>query len=168
MVTLPDVAMWDKMRRKITSLQKAKAIVDVAGDDHLFPKEWFETIAKEIMDGSLLNPPNHKHVFVPPMGGGVAGDHSHAITTSIEVSPREDWSADCRARFGPIGLIAMRLNKYTKGGKLPGVDAIFIHEAPEKTFVFVVTTEGNAVTLTDSKDLFPSDTLITQLRLLGT
>lgn len=37
----------------------------------------------------------------------------------------------------------------------------------EKAFVWVITHEGKSVVLEDDKDLYPSDSLVTQLRVLG-
>lgn len=60
-------------------------------------------------------------------------------------------------------MIAMRLRLH-EGQKIPYHD-LFTSLAGDKVFVFVVQ-DNQAVTLEDDAALFPSDTLITQLRLL--
>lgn len=64
---------------------------------------------------------------------------------------------------GRTDLIAARL-RIREADRLPW-DALFTHIAGEKVFVFIVAN-GDAVKLEDELGLFPSDTLITQLRLL--
>lgn len=60
-------------------------------------------------------------------------------------------------------LIAMRL-RLREGDRMPFQD-LFTSLAGDKVFVFVVQ-DNQAVTLEDDANLFPSDQLITQLRLL--
>lgn len=70
-------------------------------------------------------------------------------------------------RFGerdPIEMIAMRFH-LTEGQMFP-FEYISCYFGKGKAFVFVVAN-GAAVTLEDDHNLFPSDTLIGQLRLLG-
>ena len=61
-------------------------------------------------------------------------------------------------------LIAMRL-RIPEGNKIPYQD-LFTSFSDDKVFVFVVQ-DGQAVTLEDTATMFPSDQLITQLRLLN-
>ena len=64
----------------------------------------------------------------------------------------------------PISMISMRL--HLKSGDyfpLPHIDAYL---GPNCAIVFVVTKDHKAVIIEDDSALFPSDTLITQLRLL--
>jgi hypothetical protein len=60
-------------------------------------------------------------------------------------------------------LLAMRL-RIPEGTKMPYQD-LFSSLAGDKVFVFIVQ-DNQAVTLEDSTVMFPSDQLITQLRLL--
>ena len=60
-------------------------------------------------------------------------------------------------------MIAMRM-RVPEGNTMPYQD-LFTSLAGDKVFVFVVQ-DNQAVTLEDDAALFPSDTLITQLRLL--
>lgn len=85
---------------------------------------------------------------------------SRRITNgAYNAQPVEDISVESwRMR-----AIAMRL-RVAEGMKLP-FQHINTAWAGEKVFVFVVQ-RGEAVVLTDDSNLFPSDTLITQLRLL--
>lgn len=74
-------------------------------------------------------------------------------------TPADDISVDkWRMR-----ALAMRLRIH-EGMKMP-FQHIHTVWTGEKVFVFVVQ-KGEAVTLTDDSGLFPSDTLITQLRLI--
>lgn len=61
-------------------------------------------------------------------------------------------------------MLAMRL-RISEGDKLP-FDDIHTSLGKEKVFVFVVQND-QAVTLEDDPLMFPSDTLITQLRLIA-
>ena len=64
----------------------------------------------------------------------------------------------------PLQMIAMRL-RISQGMRLP-FEFIQAHMAKEVAFVFVVNKDSKAVILEDELDLFPSDKLITQLRML--
>ena len=64
---------------------------------------------------------------------------------------------------GLLRAISQRL-RVTNAGNL-GFDFIAAHKAAEKVFVFAVV-DGNPVTLEDEWGLFPTDKLITALRLL--
>jgi hypothetical protein len=61
-------------------------------------------------------------------------------------------------------MIGMRMR--IPDGALMPFEFIKTHDTGEKVMVFLVT-KGQAVTLEDNSDLFPSDKLITQLRLLA-
>jgi len=61
-----------------------------------------------------------------------------------------------------LEMIGMRL-RVPVGVQL--FDFIAAHAGPRTTFVFVVS-KGQPVTLEDDNELFPSDALVTQLRLL--
>lgn len=68
----------------------------------------------------------------------------------------------------PIQMIAMRMNRKVKPGemwfKLPHISA-FVND--KVAIVFVVNKDNEPVSIVDDPDLFPSDMLITQLRLLN-
>lgn len=64
----------------------------------------------------------------------------------------------------PIDMIAMRL-RLTPGQRFPMKD-IHAYTDSGVAYVFVVNTDGKYVVIEDDPDLFPSDKLITQLRLL--
>lgn len=67
-----------------------------------------------------------------------------------------------KSKIGRMKMLAMRLRAELT--KLP-YEFIDTHLSGDKVFVFVVQ-DNQAVTIEDSTALFPSDTLITQLRLL--
>lgn len=48
----------------------------------------------------------------------------------------------------------------------PGFDYVAIHSAGEKVFVWVITKDAQAVTIEDEAGLYPSDALVTKLRML--
>lgn len=90
--------------------------------------------------------------------------------------PSDHWRDDYRramARMAPpnyfdpasrlVSMIGMRL-RIQEGARIP-CDFITAHEAGDKVFVFVVHN-GQPLVIEDDKDLFPSDKLVTQLRLL--
>lgn len=91
-----------------------------------------------------------------PAGNVVA---SRFVTDPPTYQPYRDFDGGVTL----VGHIALRLRWLP--GNLPPLDALFAHRADDKVFVFVVV-DGQAVTLEDGWDLFPSDALITQLRLL--
>jgi hypothetical protein len=76
----------------------------------------------------------------------------------------EREAASLQSEHYRMKLIAMRL-RIPEGNKLPYQD-LFTSLAGDKVFVFVVQ-DGQAVTLEDTATMFPSDQLITQLRLLN-
>ena len=61
-------------------------------------------------------------------------------------------------------MLAMRL-RITEGARMP-FDDLHTSLGKEKVFVFIVQND-QAVTLEDDRNLFPSDTLVTQLRLIA-
>lgn len=79
-------------------------------------------------------------------------------------------------RVSPLTMIAMRMKWGSYSGAPIGVvsDPPFmpfqfidaVHAADNKIYVFVLTRGNKPVTLEDDGPLFPSDQLITQLRLL--
>lgn len=67
-----------------------------------------------------------------------------------------------------LGMLAMRMRWGQFGnrdGELPPVEHIDAHGSGDKVFVFIVH-KGEAMLIEDDKDLYPSDQLITKLRLL--
>ncbi len=75
----------------------------------------------------------------------------------------EREAASMQSELYRMKLLAMRL-RIPEGNTLPYQD-LFTSLAGDKVFVFVVQ-DGQAVTLEDTAAMFPSDQLITQLRLL--
>lgn len=80
-----------------------------------------------------------------------------------------------RSKMKPFTLLAMRMRwgvyaeplQQSDMGLGNGVpfDHVSLHVGSEKVFVFIVTA-GKQVTIEDEIKLFPSDTLITQLKML--
>jgi hypothetical protein len=75
--------------------------------------------------------------------------------------------------LSPTEMLKARLTHGRLDGGVAGFE--FLHAHPigktegivsNKVIVLVVTSGGNGVTLEDDAELFPSDTLITQLRML--
>jgi hypothetical protein len=80
-------------------------------------------------------------------------------TTSYAPEPAEDISSPAWRKR----ILGMRL-RISEGHKYP-FDALETHWAGEKVFLFVVV-DAKPVVLEDESALFPSDALITQLRLI--
>lgn len=122
----------------INGLDMYKWRPDVIRDDLSLQKM---QILKEMM-----NPPVHQHSIHDP-------GHTHQATTQ-------------RAPMTPLQMINMRLFRGTKEGQkvLPFqyIDAY----VDEKTAVVFMVIKDKPVTIEDDVGLFPSDNLITQLRLL--
>lgn len=90
-------------------------------------------------------------VKYPPAGSLLGGIHA---SDSMRKEPT----------LSTVQMIAARMNRGDAGAKLPH-DFIQVHFTPSKVLVFVVQGEQYSV-LEDEPDLFPSDKLITQLRLI--
>ena len=79
------------------------------------------------------------------------------------VTPPSNYSV-YETPAGLLRAIAQRL-RVPEGEMVGGFEMIYAHKSGEKVFVFVVD-DGKAVTLEDDWTLFPSDRLVTQLRML--
>lgn len=92
-------------------------------------------------------PPSHRHLaFDGPK-----------VTPLTMIAMRLGWGpySDATIRFGAdISLTPFQFIEAVRAGD------------GSKVFVFVLTRDGRPVTLEDDSPLFPSDQLITQLRLL--
>lgn len=70
--------------------------------------------------------------------------------------------------WGRASMILMRLHgRIPVQGDYGMPDNLVTLECPDYIVVLARTADGKHVVLEDPKDLFPSDTLITQLRLIG-
>lgn len=105
--------------------------------------------------------PGHIHSPGSYVSSGIYGGHptmqQHATMNSAQYS-----SAALKR------MIAMRLRTGEAEALLPGYPFFECHEAKKtgKVFVCLISEDGQPITIEDDADLFPSDTLITQLRLL--
>ena len=88
---------------------------------------------------------------------------SQTIPAWANGTTQYDGSSSMMSEHHRHKLIAMRL-RIREGQKMPYQD-LFTSLAGDKVFVFVVQ-DNQAVTLEDEATMFPSDQLITQLRLL--
>jgi hypothetical protein len=85
------------------------------------------------------------------------------------IRPNEHWSAAMHRIYGPqqlIKMLEMRM-RWAHGQKF-GFSGLLLHQDAERVVVVVVITGRPPVIIEDGAELFPSDTLITQLRLLET
>lgn len=87
-------------------------------------------------------------------GGGSGGSY---ITSGGYINP-------IGSRWSPRDKILMRLN--TPDGELVGFDYIEATKLSDDKMVVFVINNGKHCTIEDDAHLFPSDTLITQLRIL--
>ncbi len=109
-------------------------------------------------------------LFSPPKNGGLlSGPPDHYLdASSYEQMKRSVLGQMYAAGQSPqtpvdlIGMIRMRLRKNV-GEKL--FDFIAAHQHADTVFVFIVH-DGKNVVIKDNEKLFPSDALITQIRLL--
>ena len=60
----------------------------------------------------------------------------------------------------------MRMN-WQPGTKVEGFSHMDYHVAGDKAFVWIVTNAGQSIVLEDEAALFPSDALITKVRMMG-
>ena len=87
-------------------------------------------------------------------------DHARVMAERMK---QDRHTMDMKSESFRHKILAMRL-RVPEGHNFPYQD-LFTSLAGDRVFVFVVQ-DNQAVTLEDSSALFPSDTLITQLRLL--
>ena len=87
------------------------------------------------------------------MGESLMGAHTHGYP----------WSDPFTGKINAIHLLAMRL--HLKHGEPMPFDHIDAYVDGDKAFVFIVN-KGEAVTLADDGNLFPSDALITKINLM--
>ena len=85
---------------------------------------------------------------------------SSMLGKAVYTNSTTNWIED---DFGRMRALGMRLH-VTDGDSLP-FDSIHTSLTKEHVFVFVVAND-EPVVLKDERGLFPSDTLITQLRLI--
>jgi hypothetical protein len=76
-----------------------------------------------------------------------------------------------RTSWSPVNAILARLmqESYELSAKLPGLSFVDVRKVGAIYAIYVITGEGNdaqPVLMQDEGDLFPSDQLITKLRLL--
>jgi hypothetical protein len=79
--------------------------------------------------------------------------------TTEDLARMADGRKPERVNYTPVAMIEMRL------GGAHGFDHLTVYGAKEKTFVFIAH-KGQGQILEDDPALFPSDKLITQLRLI--
>ena len=83
---------------------------------------------------------------------------SRPFTLNERMAARMHWGTLGGGNWGTLG-----------GGKnswAPGFEHMTIHQAGDKVFVWVLTIDLEPVTLEDEAGLFPSDTMVTKLRLM--
>lgn len=106
----------------------------------------------------------------PPIFMGV--DHATPDQQQSSIIIRKPQMPDFNTgRPTPLEMIAMRLHyhKLVPDNSTPVAAFKYIdaYHKDGKAYVFVVNNNGEAVILTDDAGLFPSDSLITQLRMLA-
>ena len=93
---------------------------------------------------------------IPPAGAitsGVGGLSRGAVTTQALHSLEEQMAA--RMRWGKIG-----------GPWAVGFSHMAMHQAGDMVHVWIITKDSKSVVLEDDVSLYPSDALITKIRLL--
>lgn len=114
--------------------------------------------------GQVGHLPAHSHTVSYPTPGNI-----YTCGVGGQAVPAEPWPGieilDVYTRtLTPMGLIAARLQ--VRPGEMCPFEFINAHRvSPEKVIVFIVQN-GEPVVIHDDGMLFPSDGLITQLRLL--
>lgn len=97
-------------------------------------------------------------------GVGAAGPHTHAFTEpAMRQAHTDDWWSAWNNSLTPLGQLAVRL-KLNPFMACP-FEFLQVHAVGSGKFLVFVVQNGEPIVLTDG-DLFPSDGLITQLRLL--
>jgi hypothetical protein len=93
-------------------------------------------------------------------GGGGGGSVHTAIDRRVEVG----YGFTASQRIADERMIYMRLHVLDGAAKL--FDFLTTHRITENKVAVFVCNNGSYVVLEDNTDLFPSDTLITQLRMI--
>ncbi len=62
-------------------------------------------------------------------------------------------------------MLCMRM-RWDPRGNIVAFDHIAVHSAGDKVFVWVITKDAQAVTIEDDAALYPSDALVTKLRMM--
>lgn len=68
--------------------------------------------------------------------------------------------------FSLHDMLCMRMRWHNIEDVRNGFDHVAVHSAGDRVFVWVITKDTQTVTMEDDETLFPSDALITKLRLL--
>lgn len=89
---------------------------------------------------------------------------------SIDTIPSPPMQSNGRAEYSPLIKLAMRMGWLETGtmicySKCKYIDAVKV-DLPQKAYVFIVQNSGEAMTIPDDYHLFPSDALISKLKLL--
>lgn len=88
---------------------------------------------------------------------------NQGLPCGLQVAPA--WVEEANASYSPMKMVAMRMrwaNEYFPPKPFDHVHAVRVEE---EVFVFAVV-RGEALTIREQWPLFPSDALVTQLRLL--
>lgn len=97
--------------------------------------------------------------------GKLTPEEAHGALMSLNRNkPVPSYTNPIDNSFTLEGMIAMRL-RIQQGSRIPFDHLNCAYVTPEKVAVFVVQN-GQHMVLEDDANLFPSDTLITQLRLI--
>lgn len=96
------------------------------------------------------------------MGGGAIGVWAPPpVLQAVERSGRPFTLEERMAARMHWGTFGGNNNKWA-----PGFQHMAVHQAGDKIFVWVITKEGEAITLEDEAGIFPSDAMVTKLHLL--
>lgn len=95
---------------------------------------------------------------------GSGGGGSGGVTTAIDRRINAHSTFNSSQRFEDDRMIYMRL--HVQGGDRKPFDFLATHRITEDKVAVFVCNNGSYVVLEDNTDLFPSDTLITQLRMI--
>lgn len=99
------------------------------------------------------NMPAHTHSLSAGSGGGGAGAMSSSRPHSLEemMSMRMRWGALMPGANAPWAV---------------GFAHMAMHQAGDAVHVWIITKDGKSIVLEDEQGLYPSDALVTKIRLL--
>ena len=118
------------------------------------------------MSGSIFGVPVTEEVMVEYLKSQLAGVQSGMIPTFKAAPPPPPWvqpDPDIVGHDKLIRMLGMRMH-LREGDQLP-FEFIMPHKSKETVYVFIVH-EGKPTYLEDGWNLYPSDALVTKLRLL--
>jgi hypothetical protein len=90
----------------------------------------------------------------------------HRIPGPMQPSSGRALAATLKRPYSLEQMLATRMNWEPGGGWARGFTHVALHEAGDTVHIWIITKDAKAVPLEDEQGLFPSDGLVSKLRML--